>query len=184
MERFVYHLHVPIVKTSFANKKWFGCLSGRAHAAKHHTILTRDTKQFKIQDIPKESFPTELFPRHKRVRKRVAPENYADMGCWMCCSSWSPLSYKKIPPENVDRICAININWNFIHPGRGKTPWKTAQVEYNLWRILTMKCQIWKQFFWLAFIFQKKKALLCFVSPSGIWRYMHRASRNHKNERY
>lgn len=39
--------------------------------------------------------------------------------CLCRCFSSTPSSYEKIPPENVDRICAININWNFIYPGKG-----------------------------------------------------------------
>lgn len=149
--------------------------------------ITQLLTRYEIKNIwTSTKFPKESFAYTRDMKELLLK---LDRHGLRCCSSvlspqssWSPLSYKKIPPENVDRICAININWNFIHPSAEReAPWKGAQAGYNLWHISSMKCQIWKQFFWLAFYFFKK-LFLCFVSPSGIWRYRQRVETTKMND--
>lgn len=78
-----------------------------------------------------------------------------------CCrrgytsSSWAPLSYKKIPPENVDRISAININWNFIQLRFFGTQ-GVSRAKHNLWHISAMNVAGTK-----VFLISKKKIVLC-----------------------
>lgn len=74
--------------------------------------------------IPEESFAVQTFspPEWKSCFLGVVRFGF----------SWAPLSNKKFPPENVDRICAININWNFIYPGQDRRLVEKVEKQYEL----------------------------------------------------
>lgn len=132
MERFVSFCASAnnlLVKTSFElskvvldvlkGEKWVRVARSQKKSSSFVGLRTESDPERKIFSCfcfrPMENFFPNQEQRDEKEKKEFCNWN-VDVGRMrsVCRFSWVPLSNKKIPPENVDRICAININWNFI----------------------------------------------------------------------